>query len=274
MSSASDNSIKHWIFDGAEETGRLLRFRSGHSAPPTCVLHYGQVRVHQGEPIMDEGREGWRGREDKHTKAAQVLDLQRRRTPIIHVPSATATSLVHTFLALTPLFYVYQGERLLSAGRDRAFRLFSVIQDQQSRELSQRPGGGAAKRARQLGLKQEDLKLTRLTGMAAGQVSAHVCMRGWAFRSLCVGTCSHCYTTPRRGHLPIHACALPYSLPEAVPSETPPPPFPFPSGSRAGLVQCHHGPRGRPDGVRMEASGESASPPADLRDALPADISA
>ncbi|GAX75096.1 hypothetical protein CEUSTIGMA_g2540.t1 [Chlamydomonas eustigma] len=104
MSTAADNSIKHWIFDGPEESGRLLRFRSGHSAPPTCILHYGQ------------------------------------------------------------------GERLLSAGRDRAFRVFSVIQDQQSRELSQRPGGGAAKRARELGLKQEDLKLNKLVAMAAGQV--------------------------------------------------------------------------------------------------------
>ena len=44
MSSGADNSIKHWIFDGPDaEAGRLLRFRSGHSAPPTCVLHYGQV---------------------------------------------------------------------------------------------------------------------------------------------------------------------------------------------------------------------------------------
>ena len=50
MSSAADNSIKHWIFDGAEDAGRLLRFRSGHSAPPTCILHYGQV-----------GLSGWRG---------------------------------------------------------------------------------------------------------------------------------------------------------------------------------------------------------------------
>ena len=51
--------------------------------------------------------------------------------------------------------------------------MFTTAQDQQSRELSQRPGGGAAKRARQLGLKQEDLKLSRLVGMAAGQVSVN-----------------------------------------------------------------------------------------------------
>ena len=80
----------------------------------------------------------------------------------------------------SPALLLLQGERLLSAGRDRAFRVFSVIQDQQSRELSQRPGGGAAKRARQLGLKQEDLKLTRLTSLAAGQVSLLLAARkGW-----------------------------------------------------------------------------------------------
>ena len=41
MSSAADNSVKQWLFDAADGTGRLLRFRSGHSAPPTCLAHYG-----------------------------------------------------------------------------------------------------------------------------------------------------------------------------------------------------------------------------------------
>lgn len=50
----------------------MLRFRSGHAAPPTTVRYYGP-----------------------------------------------------------------EGKRLLSAGFDRAFRIFSTIQDQQSRELSQ-----------------------------------------------------------------------------------------------------------------------------------------
>lgn len=40
-----------------------------------------------------------------------------------------------------------QGLRLLSAGADRAFRVFSTIQDQQSRELSQ---GHTARRAKRL----------------------------------------------------------------------------------------------------------------------------
>ncbi|CAA6672103.1 unnamed protein product [Spirodela intermedia] len=90
MSSGDDNSIKMWIFDTSDGEARLLRFRSGHSAPPLCVRFYGS------------------------------------------------------------------GRRVLSAGQDRAFRLFSVVQDQQSRELSQRH---IAKRAKKLRVKEEEIKL-------------------------------------------------------------------------------------------------------------------
>lgn len=40
VSTADDNSIKEWIFDGTDGQPRLLRFRNGHSAPPTIVRHY------------------------------------------------------------------------------------------------------------------------------------------------------------------------------------------------------------------------------------------
>lgn len=90
LSSSIDNSIKMWIFDTSDGDPRLLRFRSGHSAPPLCIRFYAN------------------------------------------------------------------GRHVLSAGQDRAFRLFSVIQDQQSRELSQRH---ISKRAKKLRLKEEDLKL-------------------------------------------------------------------------------------------------------------------
>lgn len=42
MSAAADNSIKQWVFDAADGSGRLLRFRSGHAAPPVIVRHYGE----------------------------------------------------------------------------------------------------------------------------------------------------------------------------------------------------------------------------------------
>lgn len=44
MSSAADNSIKQWVFDGQDAQPRLLKFRSGHSAPPSVVQHYAEVR--------------------------------------------------------------------------------------------------------------------------------------------------------------------------------------------------------------------------------------
>ncbi|XP_028760737.1 WD repeat-containing protein 36 isoform X2 [Neltuma alba] len=90
MSSSEDNSIKMWIFDTSDGDPRLLRFRSGHSAPPLCIKFYAN------------------------------------------------------------------GRHILSAGQDRAFRLFSIVQDQQSRELSQRH---VSKRAKKLKMKEEDIKL-------------------------------------------------------------------------------------------------------------------
>lgn len=41
VTSGADNSIKMWIFDLADGTARLLRSRSGHSAPPTKIRYYG-----------------------------------------------------------------------------------------------------------------------------------------------------------------------------------------------------------------------------------------
>ncbi|XP_004513123.1 U3 small nucleolar RNA-associated protein 21 homolog [Cicer arietinum] len=90
MSASADNSIKMWIFDTSDGDPRLLRFRSGHSAPPLCIKFYAN------------------------------------------------------------------GRHILSAGQDRAFRLFSVVQDQQSRELSQRH---VSKRAKKLRVKEEEIKL-------------------------------------------------------------------------------------------------------------------
>ncbi|XP_057730966.1 uncharacterized protein LOC130946304 [Arachis stenosperma] len=90
MSSSADNSIKMWIFDTTDGDPRLLRFRSGHSAPPLCIKFYAN------------------------------------------------------------------GRHILSAGQDRAFRLFSVVQDQQSRELSQH---NISRRAKKLKVKEEEIKL-------------------------------------------------------------------------------------------------------------------
>ncbi|KAF9679869.1 hypothetical protein SADUNF_Sadunf06G0060400 [Salix dunnii] len=101
MSSSADNSIKIWVFDTTDGDPRLLRFRSGHSAPPLCIRFYAN------------------------------------------------------------------GRHILSAGQDRAFRLFSVIQDQQSRELSQRH---VSKRAKKLRVKEEELKLKPVTAFDCAEI--------------------------------------------------------------------------------------------------------
>lgn len=43
MSAGGDNALKQWVFDAADGSARLLRFRSGHAAPPTCLTHYGEA---------------------------------------------------------------------------------------------------------------------------------------------------------------------------------------------------------------------------------------
>lgn len=101
LSAGDDNALKEWIFDGPDGGPRLLRFRSGHAAPPTVVRHYGD------------------------------------------------------------------GKRILSGGQDRAFRMFSTIQDAQSRELSQ---GNTQRRAKRLKIAEKELKLGRIVSLDACDV--------------------------------------------------------------------------------------------------------
>ncbi|KAL8199981.1 hypothetical protein R6Q57_013549 [Mikania cordata] len=120
MSSSADNSIKMWIFDTSDGDPRLLRFRSGHSAPPLCIRFYAN------------------------------------------------------------------GRHILSAGQDRAFRLFSVIQDQQSRELSQRH---VTKRAKKLKLKEEEIKLKPVIAFDVAEIRE----RDWANVVTCHMDTLHAY---------------------------------------------------------------------------------
>ncbi|KAL6463665.1 hypothetical protein MHYP_G00280560 [Metynnis hypsauchen] len=51
ITNGADNAIRVWIFDVAGGEGRLLRFRMGHSAPPTKIQHYDQ----SGQHILSPG---------------------------------------------------------------------------------------------------------------------------------------------------------------------------------------------------------------------------
>ncbi|KAG4304068.1 hypothetical protein PORY_002591 [Pneumocystis oryctolagi] len=41
LSNSIDNSLKEWIFDSSDNIPRLLRYRCGHSAPPSIIRFYG-----------------------------------------------------------------------------------------------------------------------------------------------------------------------------------------------------------------------------------------
>ncbi|KAM4049607.1 WD repeat-containing protein 36 [Anomaloglossus baeobatrachus] len=54
ITNGADNAIRVWIFDGPGGQGRLLRFRVGHSAPPTFIRHHGM----DGRQILSAGQDG------------------------------------------------------------------------------------------------------------------------------------------------------------------------------------------------------------------------
>ncbi|XP_053330329.1 WD repeat-containing protein 36 [Spea bombifrons] len=54
ITNGADNAIRVWIFDGPGGQGRLLRFRVGHSAPPTFIRHHG----HDGKMVLSAGQDG------------------------------------------------------------------------------------------------------------------------------------------------------------------------------------------------------------------------
>ncbi|PIN27151.1 WD repeat protein [Handroanthus impetiginosus] len=149
MSSSADNSIKMWIFDTTDGDPRLLRFRSGHSAPPLCIKFYAN------------------------------------------------------------------GRHILSAGQDRAFRLFSVVQDQQSRELSQRH---VSKRAKKLKLKEAEIKLKPVIAFDVAEirerdwcnvVTCHMDTAQayvWRLQNFVIG--EHILSPCPEGPTPVKACAI------------------------------------------------------------------
>lgn len=149
MSSSADNSVKMWIFDTSDGDPRLLRFRSGHSAPPLCIKFYAN------------------------------------------------------------------GRHVLSAGQDRAFRLFSIVQDQQSRELSQRH---VSKRAKKLKLKEEEIKLKPVIAFDVAEIRERdwcnvvTCHKDtsqayvWRLQNFVLG--EHILTPSPENQAPVKACAI------------------------------------------------------------------
>lgn len=53
VTSSPDNSLKVWIFDQPDGSGRILRLREGHSAPPSRIRFYGR----DGQNIISSGQD-------------------------------------------------------------------------------------------------------------------------------------------------------------------------------------------------------------------------
>ncbi|KAG7447991.1 Utp21-domain-containing protein [Guyanagaster necrorhizus] len=53
VSSGEDNSVKQWLFDSPAAAPRLLKFRSGHNAPPHLIRYYGD----DGKQLLTTSRD-------------------------------------------------------------------------------------------------------------------------------------------------------------------------------------------------------------------------
>ncbi|KAI0054018.1 Utp21-domain-containing protein [Auriscalpium vulgare] len=53
VSSGEDNSVKQWLFDSPTASPRLLKFRSGHHAPPHLIRYYGE----DGKQLLTASRD-------------------------------------------------------------------------------------------------------------------------------------------------------------------------------------------------------------------------
>ncbi|GJE90786.1 WD40 and Utp21 domain-containing protein [Phanerochaete sordida] len=53
VSSGEDNSVKQWLFDSPTAAPRLLKFRSGHHAPPHLIRYYGD----DGKQLLTAARD-------------------------------------------------------------------------------------------------------------------------------------------------------------------------------------------------------------------------
>lgn len=53
ISSGEDNSVKYWLFDSPTAPPRLLKYRSGHHAPPHLIRYYGE----DGKQLLSASRD-------------------------------------------------------------------------------------------------------------------------------------------------------------------------------------------------------------------------
>lgn len=101
FSSGSDNAIKMWIFDQSDGNGRLLRSRSGHSAPPQKIRFYTSSSL-----ILSAAR-------DKSFRLFSTVRVRIFNCPLFSAPTPLLQLLVTNPLCNT-YFKVDNGEEKIS----------------------------------------------------------------------------------------------------------------------------------------------------------------
>lgn len=83
VTSSEDNSLKIWIFDNADGSGRLLHCRDGHSKPPNFIRFHGS----DGCFILSAGSEGtikaFHTRKDHLHRNLGTAGLMRKQVKIL-----------------------------------------------------------------------------------------------------------------------------------------------------------------------------------------------
>jgi U3 small nucleolar RNA-associated protein 21 len=93
LTTGADNAVKMWVFDQEDGSARLLRQRSGHSAPPTRVRYYAQDTLLSAgldrsfrtfSTIQDQqSRELSQGRVAKKARALHAPEQTLKLPPVV-----------------------------------------------------------------------------------------------------------------------------------------------------------------------------------------------
>ncbi|CAH1267292.1 WDR36 [Branchiostoma lanceolatum] len=79
ITSAADNSIKEWVLDQSDGSGRLLRMRCGHRAPPNRIRFHGN----SGQNILSAGQDStlqsFSTVHDRHNKNLGQASMKRQQ---------------------------------------------------------------------------------------------------------------------------------------------------------------------------------------------------
>jgi hypothetical protein len=122
-----------WIFDTSDSEARLLRFRSGHSAPPTCIrsaavsllILENSTQLVTSAPYFMASC-GWIIMKlyDAGPLWVRQEKWENQALPLYRIVKIAVLLLFLSFR------YYGNGGHILSGGLDRSFRVFSTIQVQ------------------------------------------------------------------------------------------------------------------------------------------------